>query len=97
MLDYGALNDISAQILRDTDTTNNGPDAQDPQLVADAVADLIVQPQGTRPLRTVLGISTFGLTTLNAAKAQVQRTLLDTWRLTEALAFTISNEDTTER
>ena len=44
----------------------NGPDAPDPQQVADAVADLIELPAGQRPLRTVVGtLQTAGLRELN--------------------------------
>lgn len=93
---YGAINEIAAQVLRASDAMNNGPYAQDPQLVADAVADLIAQPRGTRPLRTIPG-NDLGLTPLNATKAQVQQMFLSALGVSEPLAFKIPNEDTTER
>ncbi|GCF06822.1 SDR family oxidoreductase [Dictyobacter arantiisoli] len=96
LIEYGALNDIVAQVLHANEAANNSPDAQNPQIVADVVADLIAQPQGTRPLRTIPGID-LGLAPVNAVKAQVQQALLDAWGLTEPLAFKIPNEDTTER
>ncbi|GAC1403400.1 MAG: SDR family oxidoreductase [Ktedonobacteraceae bacterium] len=96
LIGYRALNDIPAQILRNTNAANNGPDAQDPQIVADVIADLIAQPRGTRPLRTVVG-NDIGLAPLNDAKAQVQQRVLNAWGLVEALAFRISDADTTER
>lgn len=44
----------------------NGPDAPDPQQVADAIADLLELPTGQRPLRTVVGtLPTAGLRELN--------------------------------
>ncbi len=96
LMGYGAINEIAAQVLRASDAMNNGPYAQDPQLVADAVADLIAQPRGTRPLRTIPG-NDLGLTPLNATKAQVQQMFLSALGVSEPLAFKIPNEDTTER
>lgn len=93
---YGAINDIADQILNATEAANNAPDAQNPQLVADVVADIIAHPRGTRPLRTIPGID-YGLASLNAAHAQVQQNILGAWGLTESLAFKIPDEDTTER
>ncbi len=44
----------------------SGPDAPDPQQVADAIADLIDLPAGERPLRTVVGtLMTAGVRELN--------------------------------
>jgi NAD(P)-dependent dehydrogenase (short-subunit alcohol dehydrogenase family) len=88
---YGAINDIVAQVMHSIEAANNSPDAPDPQIVADVVADLIAQPRGTRPLRTTVG-NDMGLASLNAAKAQIQQTVLDGWGLAEPLAFKIPNE-----
>jgi NAD(P)-dependent dehydrogenase (short-subunit alcohol dehydrogenase family) len=87
--EYGALNDIVAQLVHGYEAANNSPDAQNPQVVADVVADLIAQPRGTRPLRTIPGIDA-GLAPVNAARAQVQQTLLNAAGLAEPLAFKIS-------
>jgi hypothetical protein len=44
----------------------SGPDAPDPQEVADAIADLVDLPAGERPLRTVVGtMMTAGVRELN--------------------------------
>ncbi|QBD78925.1 SDR family oxidoreductase [Ktedonosporobacter rubrisoli] len=94
---YGALKDIPAQILRNTAAMQEGPVAQDPQIVADVVANLITQPRGTRSLRTIPGAYDSGLTTLNEAKAQAQRALLESMGLTEALAFRIPEASTSEK
>jgi NAD(P)-dependent dehydrogenase (short-subunit alcohol dehydrogenase family) len=83
LIGYGALNDIPARILHGLEA-----DAQDPQLVADVIADLIAQPRGTRPLRTTVG-NDLGLASLNAVKAQIQQTVLDAVGLAEPLAFKI--------
>ena len=96
LIEYGSLNDIPTQMLRDTEAANNGPHATDPQLVADLIADLIAQPQGTRPFRTIIGNDP-GLASLNAAKAHAQQIVLDAWGLTTALAFKVPNKDRTER
>ncbi|GHO68201.1 short-chain dehydrogenase/reductase [Ktedonobacter sp. SOSP1-52] len=96
LIDYGAINDIAVQTWHAIEAANNSPDAPDPQIVVDVVADLIAQPRGTRPLRTTVG-NDLGLASLNAAKAQTQQTVLDAWGLTEPLAFKIPGEVTTER
>ncbi len=96
LIEYGNLNAIPAQMLRDTEAANNGPDATDPQLVADLIADLIAQPRGTRPFRTIIGDDP-GLSLLNAAKAKAQQAVLDAWGLTTVLAFKVPNKGRTER
>jgi len=96
LIPYGPLADIPAQILHNTVAANTGPEAQDPQLVANVVADLIAQPRGTRPLRTIIGTEP-GLAPVNAAKAQAQQSVLDSWGLSQPLAFKIPDEVTQER
>jgi NAD(P)-dependent dehydrogenase (short-subunit alcohol dehydrogenase family) len=93
---YGSINDIVAQILRTIEAANSSPDAPDPQIVVDVVADLIARPRGTRPLRTTVG-NDLGLASLNTAKAQIQQALLSSWGLAEALAFKIPGEDATAK
>jgi NAD(P)-dependent dehydrogenase (short-subunit alcohol dehydrogenase family) len=88
---YGELATIPAQILHNTEAANSGPEAQNPQLVADVIADLIAQPRGTRPLRTIIG-SDPGLAPVNAAKTQAQQAVLDAWGLQQPLAFKIPDE-----
>lgn len=85
---YGELANIPAQILHNTEAANSGPEAQDPQLVANVIADLIAQPRGTRPLRTIIG-SDPGLAPVNAAKVQAQQNVLEDWGLKQALTFKI--------
>ncbi|GCE21956.1 SDR family oxidoreductase [Dictyobacter kobayashii] len=84
LLGYGVLKDIPGR----APSANNGPAAQDPQIVADMVADLIARPRGTRPLRVTAG-NDLGLASLNATKEQMKRALLDARDLTEPLAFKI--------
>ena len=47
----------------------------DPQLVVDAVLNLIATPPGQRPLRTVVGVD-FGAETLNEMTSSVTRQAL---------------------
>lgn len=92
LIEYGSLNHIPVQILRDTEAANNGSAASDPQLVADLIADLIAQSRGTRPFRTIIGNDP-GLAPLNVAKAHAQQKVLDALGLTTALAFKVPNKD----
>ncbi|GHO99375.1 short-chain dehydrogenase/reductase [Reticulibacter mediterranei] len=96
LIPYGELANIPAQILHNTEAANSGPEAQDPQLVANVVADLIAQPRGTRPLRTIIGTEP-GLAPVNVAKAQAQQSVLDSWGLRQPLAFKIPDKETQER
>ena len=50
------------------------PDPPNPREVAEAVARLIAQPKGARPVRTVVG-PTFGSDTVNAQTAPVVEAL----------------------
>ncbi len=52
---YGEIDRRGQAMYAYNDQLNRGPDAPDPQLVADAVADLIDLPAGRRPLRTTVG------------------------------------------
>ena len=55
-----------------------GPDAPDPQEVADAIADVIEMPAGQRPLRTVVGtVVTAGVRELNEQYAKSRKQLFD--------------------
>ena len=53
----------------------NSDDAPAPELVADAVVEL-VEMDGDRPLRTVVGVD-YGVRSLNDAVAPIQEGLLD--------------------
>ncbi len=52
---YGALDARGQAMYAANDEHNRGPDAPDPQLVADAIAGLVALAPGTRPLRTTVG------------------------------------------
>jgi NAD(P)-dependent dehydrogenase (short-subunit alcohol dehydrogenase family) len=52
---YGEINERGQAPHSHNDRLNRGPEAPDPQLVADAIARLIDTPAGRRPLRTTVG------------------------------------------
>ncbi len=65
---YGELASKPQEMFAGFGKAFTGPGAPDPQEVADAIADLIDQPAGTRPLRTVVGtLVTAGVRELNEA------------------------------
>jgi hypothetical protein len=69
------------------DRLNRGPDAPDPQLVADAIAALIDLPAGQRPLRTTVGPPPAPQAArINAVAQQVQEQTLADMGLTDMLA-----------
>jgi len=59
-------------------------DAGDPQLVSDALLDLVRRPAGARPLRTVLPAE-MPVTQINNAVAPIQRSLIEMFGLGELL------------
>ncbi len=52
---YRAIDERGQAMYAYNDQLNRGPDAPDPQLVADAIAELIDTPAGQRPVRTTVG------------------------------------------
>ncbi len=73
---------IPETLLRSFDEFLHGPDAPDPQEVADDIARLINMPAGERPMRTVSGLD-YGTRTLNEAAAPVQRAMLEALGLSQ--------------
>ncbi len=69
--EYGEIGKIPAAMFEQFMTMLSGPDAPNPQDVADAVSELIRKPNGARPARTVVGAS-FGADAVNLATAPVQ-------------------------
>jgi hypothetical protein len=63
-----------------------GPNAPDPQLVADAIAKLVDTPAGARPLRTVVApLQSQGIEAVNGVSAQVQSTMFGFMGMTPLL------------
>lgn len=74
---YGPLSSRGAAMFEDNDAMLTGPDAPDPQDVADAIARLVATPAGARPLRTLVGGPMTQLVEpINATTAAVQEQLL---------------------
>lgn len=75
--EYGELATKPQQMFDGFGEAFSGPDAPDPQQVADAIADLIDLPAGQRPLRTVVGtLVTAGVRELNDQYEKSRRELL---------------------
>ena len=75
---YGALQHEPDRMWGGIVQTMNGPDAPNPQLVADVVLAVIAMPAGQRPLRTVVDplMGGEGPRTLNAASEAIQQQIL---------------------
>ena len=74
---YGEMASKPQEMFAGFGEVFTGPGAPDPQEVAEAVADLIDQPAGTKPLRTVVGtLSTAGVRELNEAYEKSRQQLL---------------------
>ena len=72
----------------------SGPDAPDPQQVADAIADLIDLPAGERPLRTVVGtLMTAGVRELNEQYDKNRNELFTSIGMAEEGAGEVRAED----
>jgi NADP-dependent 3-hydroxy acid dehydrogenase YdfG len=68
---YGAVAEIPGAMFQSFMTTFAAADAPNPHDVAAAIAKLVAQPKGSRPVRTVVGAA-FGADTVNAQTAPVQ-------------------------
>lgn len=74
---YGALQQAPDAMVAAMMALMGSEAAPDPTEISQAIAALIQQPQGQRPLRQVVGtIATTGITELNQFSAQCQRQLL---------------------
>lgn len=74
---YGELALKPQQLFEGFGQAFGGPDAPDPQEVADAIAELIDLPAGARPLRTVVGsLVTAGVRELNETYDRSRKELL---------------------
>ncbi len=84
---YGDIDARGQAMYAYNDRLNRGPDAPDPQLVADAIAALIDLPAGQRPLRTTVGPPPAPQAArINAVAQQVQEQTLADMGLTDMLA-----------
>jgi NADP-dependent 3-hydroxy acid dehydrogenase YdfG len=69
--EYGEVGEIPAAMFGQFMAMFESADAPNLHDIADAISDLIDAPKGTRPARTVVGVS-FGADTLNDATTSVQ-------------------------
>ncbi len=83
---YGQINQRGQAMYQANDQLNRGPDAPDPQQVADAIAHLVVLPAGSRPLRTTVGPPPAAQAAqINEVAAQVQQQTLQYMGLADML------------
>jgi len=74
---YGAVGEIPGAMFQHFMTTFQAPNAPNPHNVAEAIAKLVAQPKGSRPLRTVVGAA-FGSDIVNEQTAPVQAHVVET-------------------
>lgn len=83
---YAAIDERGQAMYAYNDQLNRGPEAPDPQLVADAIRDLIDTPAGQRPLRTTVGPPPAPQAAqINEVAAQVQQQTLTSMGLESML------------
>jgi NADP-dependent 3-hydroxy acid dehydrogenase YdfG len=73
---YGAVGAIPGKMFETFTTMFSSEGAPNPHDVAAAIADLVAQPKGSRPARTIVG-QPFGADAVNGAIAPVQQGVLD--------------------
>jgi NAD(P)-dependent dehydrogenase (short-subunit alcohol dehydrogenase family) len=74
---YGPVGEIPGAMFKHFMTTFQAADAPNPHDIAEAIAELIALPKGSRPARTVVGAA-FGSDTVNEQTAQVQAHVVET-------------------
>ncbi len=74
---YASMADLVHQVLGDLEDFVASDQAADPQVVADAISDLIEAPAGQRPLRSVVDEMGDGVRQINEVGARVQREALE--------------------
>jgi len=74
---YGTIGEIPIALFKHFMTMFQTPDAPNPHDVAEAIANLIMLPKGSRPARTIVG-ATFGSDTVNEQAAHVQAHVVET-------------------
>jgi NAD(P)-dependent dehydrogenase (short-subunit alcohol dehydrogenase family) len=84
---YGDAANLAREIGAALGGATSGPGAPDPELVAEAIAQLIETPVGERPLRTVVAPPGMrdGIEAINGVSTQVQEGMFEGMRLTPLL------------
>jgi NADP-dependent 3-hydroxy acid dehydrogenase YdfG len=78
---YGPIGEIPGAMFKHFLALFQSPDAPNPHDVAEAIVNLVAQPKGSRPARTVVGGS-FGSDTVNEQTAPVQAHVIEALGLT---------------
>ena len=73
---YGTIGDIPGAMFKHFTTMFQAADAPNPHDIAEAIANLIMLPKGSRPARTIVGAA-FGSDTVNEQAAQVQAQVVE--------------------
>jgi NAD(P)-dependent dehydrogenase (short-subunit alcohol dehydrogenase family) len=74
--EYGAIGEIPGKMFAHFTQVFQGANAPNPHDVAEGIVDLIAQPKGKRPIRTVVG-APFGTDVVNAQTALVQSRVIE--------------------
>jgi NADP-dependent 3-hydroxy acid dehydrogenase YdfG len=74
---YGTIGEIPVAMFKHFMTIFQAADAPNPHDIAEAIADLIMLPKGSRPARTIVGAA-FGSDTVNEQAAHVQAHVVET-------------------
>lgn len=83
---YGEAAQLTQQLFAAMGKMFEGPNVPDPQLVADAIDELIDTPVGQRPLRTVVApLQSQGIEAVNGVSAQVQAGMFGAMGLAQVL------------
>lgn len=89
---YGAMAEVPDQMWTNVlHTLSQVKDQIDPQLVADAVANLIETPDGERPFRTVVDPMSGGEgpKTINQTQEQIQKQLIEGMQMTDLVKLKV--------
>ncbi len=81
---YGEHKNTPKTILNNLNNFYKSDDALDPQIVADAIAKLIMTPKGEKDIRVVSGLD-YGTIDLNERLAQVQTKLVESLEMSHLL------------
>ena len=74
---YASMAELEQQVLGGLEAFVASDQAGNPQVVADAIVELIEAPAGGRPLRTVVDQMGDGIRQINEVAARIQREALE--------------------
>ncbi len=89
---YGSVGALPRKLFDAFVANMSGPNAQNPQEVADTILRLIETPPGKRPLRTLVGQDVQPLQPLNATSEEIRRAVIgELFRMPELLELRASS------